>query len=129
MGSHQSKQKNKSAQLASPTFSQHFPTQVSPHYIHLDPIYYVPLQYHKQTISRQLKFIWEFLQHFQNSLTSINLKFFIQFLNQFILLLNTRATTAKSVNRGKHAGTWYGKSIPPPSDYKKPNKATLRHSV
>jgi len=38
----------------------------------------------------------------------------------------SRATTAKSVNRGKHAGTWYGKSIPPPSDYKKPNKATLR---
>ena len=35
-GSHQSKQKNKSAQLAGPTFSQHFPT----HYIQLDPIYY-----------------------------------------------------------------------------------------
>ena len=33
MGLHQSKQKNKSAQLAVPTFSQHFPTQ-------LDPIYY-----------------------------------------------------------------------------------------
>ena len=40
MGSHQSKQKNKSAQLAGPTFSQYFPTQVSPHYIQLDPIYY-----------------------------------------------------------------------------------------
>ena len=40
MGSHQSKQKNKSAQSAGPTFSQHFPTQVSPHYIQLDPIYY-----------------------------------------------------------------------------------------
>jgi hypothetical protein len=25
---------------AGPTFSQHFPTQVSPHYIQLDPIYY-----------------------------------------------------------------------------------------
>jgi hypothetical protein len=41
MGSHWSKQKNKSAQLASPTFSQHFPTHVSPHYIQLDPTYYV----------------------------------------------------------------------------------------
>ena len=40
MGLHRSKQKNKSAQLAGPTFSQHFPTQVSPHYIQLDPIYY-----------------------------------------------------------------------------------------
>ena len=39
-GSHQSKQKDKLAQLAGPTFSQHFPTQVSPHYIQLDPIYY-----------------------------------------------------------------------------------------
>ena len=29
-----------SAQLAGPTFSQHFPTQVIPHYIQLDPIYY-----------------------------------------------------------------------------------------
>jgi hypothetical protein len=27
--------------LAGPTFSQHFPTQVSPLYIQLDPIYYV----------------------------------------------------------------------------------------
>ena len=26
--------------LPAPTFSQHFPTQVSPHYIQLDPIYY-----------------------------------------------------------------------------------------
>ena len=40
IGSHWSKQKNKLAQLASPIFSQHFPTQVSPHYIQLDPIYY-----------------------------------------------------------------------------------------
>ena len=40
MGLHRSKQKNKSAQSAGPTFSQHFPTQVSPHYIQLDPIYY-----------------------------------------------------------------------------------------
>ena len=32
--------KNKSAQSAGPTFSQHFPTQVSPHYIQLDPVYY-----------------------------------------------------------------------------------------
>ena len=40
-GSHRSKQKNKSAQSAGPTFSQHFSTQVSPHYIYLDPIYYV----------------------------------------------------------------------------------------
>ena len=40
MGLHQSKQKNKLAKLAGPTFSQHFPTQVSPHYIQLDPIYY-----------------------------------------------------------------------------------------
>ena len=39
-GSHWSKQKNKSAQLANPTFSQHFPIQVKPHYIQLDPIYY-----------------------------------------------------------------------------------------
>ena len=39
-GWHWSKQKNKSAQSAGPTFSQHFPTQVSPHYIQLDPIYY-----------------------------------------------------------------------------------------
>ena len=39
-GLHPSKQKNKSAQSADPTFSQHFPTQVSPHYIQLDPIYY-----------------------------------------------------------------------------------------
>ena len=39
-GSHRSKQKNKSAQMAGPTFSQHFPTQVSPHYIQLYPIYY-----------------------------------------------------------------------------------------
>ena len=36
-GWHQSKQKNK---LTSPTFSQHFATQVSSHYIQLDPIYY-----------------------------------------------------------------------------------------
>ena len=40
MGSHRRKQKNKSAQLTGPTFSQHFPTQVSPHVIQLDPIYY-----------------------------------------------------------------------------------------
>ena len=40
-GSHQSEEKNKSAQSAGPTFSQHFPTQASPHYIQLDPIYYV----------------------------------------------------------------------------------------
>ena len=39
-GLHPSKQKNKSAQLAGHTLSQHFPTQVSPHYIQLDPIYY-----------------------------------------------------------------------------------------
>jgi hypothetical protein len=39
-GLHQSKQKDKLAQLAGPTFSQHFPTHVSPHYIQLDPIYY-----------------------------------------------------------------------------------------
>ena len=39
-GSHGSKQKNKSAQLAGPTFSQHFSTQMSPQYIQLDPIYY-----------------------------------------------------------------------------------------
>ena len=38
-GWHWSKQKNKSAQSAGPTFSQHYPTQVSPHYIQLDPIY------------------------------------------------------------------------------------------
>ena len=54
---------------------------------------------------------------------------FYTILESIFPLLNTRATTAKSVNRGKHAGTWYGKSIPPPSDYKKPNKATLRHSL
>ena len=29
-----------SAQSAGPTFSQHFPTQESPHYIQLNPIYY-----------------------------------------------------------------------------------------
>ena len=41
MGSHRSKQKNKSAQLAGPTFSQHFTTQMSLRYIQiLDPIYY-----------------------------------------------------------------------------------------
>ena len=40
MGSHRNKQKNKSAQSASPTFSQHLPTQVSPHYVQQDPIYY-----------------------------------------------------------------------------------------
>ena len=40
VGSHRGKQKNKSAQSAGPTFSQHFPTQVSPHFIQLDPIYY-----------------------------------------------------------------------------------------
>ena len=40
MGSHRSEHKTKSAQLAGPTFSQHFPTQVSPHYIQLYPIYY-----------------------------------------------------------------------------------------
>ena len=40
-GLHQSKQKNKSAQSAGPIISQHFPTQVSPNYIQLDPIYYV----------------------------------------------------------------------------------------
>ena len=34
------KQKKKSAQSAGPTFSQYFPTQVSPNYIQLDPIYY-----------------------------------------------------------------------------------------
>ena len=39
-GLHWSKQKNKSAQSAGPNFSQHFPTEVSPHYIHLDLIYY-----------------------------------------------------------------------------------------
>ena len=33
------------AQSAGPTFSQHFPTQVSPHYIQLDPIYYGQLLY------------------------------------------------------------------------------------
>jgi hypothetical protein len=43
-GSHQSKQKNKSAQSTSPTFSQHFSTQMSPHYVQLDPIYYGFLQ-------------------------------------------------------------------------------------
>ena len=32
--------KNKSAHSAGPTFSQQFPTQVSPNYILLDPIYY-----------------------------------------------------------------------------------------
>ena len=26
--------------MAGPTFSQHFPSQVNPHYIQLDPIYY-----------------------------------------------------------------------------------------
>ena len=49
-GSHQSKQKNKSAQLAPPTFSQHFPTQVSPHYPQLDPIYYEPTHVFKTRI-------------------------------------------------------------------------------
>ena len=39
-GSHQSKQKNILAQLADPTYSQQIPTQVSPHYIQLEPIYY-----------------------------------------------------------------------------------------
>ena len=39
-GSHRSKHINKSAQLAGPTFLQHFQTQVSPHYSQLDPIYY-----------------------------------------------------------------------------------------
>ena len=34
------KQKNKSVQLAPPTFSQDFPTRVSPRYPQLDPIYY-----------------------------------------------------------------------------------------
>ena len=38
-GLHWSKQKNKSAQSAGPTFSQHYPIQVSPHYIQLDLIY------------------------------------------------------------------------------------------
>ena len=38
-GSHQSKQKNKSAQSAPHTFEQHFSTQVSPHYPQLEPIY------------------------------------------------------------------------------------------
>jgi hypothetical protein len=42
MGLHRSKQKSRSAQSADPTISQHFPTQVSPHYIQLDPIYYAP---------------------------------------------------------------------------------------
>jgi len=37
-----------------------------------------------------------------------------------------RATTAKSVIRGKHKGTWYSQGIPPPSTYKKPDKVTLR---
>ena len=32
--------KKKSAQSAGPTFSQHLPSQVSPLYIQLDPIYY-----------------------------------------------------------------------------------------
>ena len=40
MGLHRSKQKHKSAQLAGPSFWQNFPTQVSPHYIQLDSIYY-----------------------------------------------------------------------------------------
>ena len=43
-GLYQSKQKNKSAYLAKsagPTFSQHFTTQVSPHYPQLEPIYFV----------------------------------------------------------------------------------------
>ena len=39
-GSHQSKQKNKSAHLSRSTFSQHLPTQASPHWPRLDPIYY-----------------------------------------------------------------------------------------
>ena len=39
-GLHRSKQKNKSAHLAHSTFSQHFPTQASPYYPQLDPIYY-----------------------------------------------------------------------------------------
>ena len=32
--------RNKLTQSACSTFSQHFSTQVSPHYIQLDPIYY-----------------------------------------------------------------------------------------
>ena len=44
-GWHRIKQKNKLAQSAGSTiFSQHFPTQASPHYIQLDPIYYVYFQ-------------------------------------------------------------------------------------
>ena len=39
-GLHRSKQRNKAAQSAGPTFPQHFPTQASPHHIKLDPIYY-----------------------------------------------------------------------------------------
>ena len=34
--------KKKLAQSAGPTFSQHFPTHVSPHYIQLDTSYYGP---------------------------------------------------------------------------------------
>ena len=40
LGLYQSKQKNKLAQSAGPTFAQHFPTQVSSQYIQLNPIYY-----------------------------------------------------------------------------------------
>ena len=49
--SHRSKQKNKSTQLASFAFSQHFPTKVSPHYIQLDPIYYA---YHLSPIFAEI---------------------------------------------------------------------------
>ena len=68
-GSHRSKQKNKSAQLANPTFSQHFPIQVSPHYIQLDPIYYdkssiITLWLYWNTTIKLMKI--EFHQEFMN---------------------------------------------------------------
>ena len=55
-GLHQNKQKNQSAQSAGQTFSQHFPTQVSPHYIQLDPIYYGQTTIQKRIVSAET--IW-----------------------------------------------------------------------
>ena len=64
---HWSKQKNKLSQSAGPTFSQHFPTQVSPHYIQLDPIYY-GLEVHKVITWMLIGYLEGYLEKKKNCL-------------------------------------------------------------
>ena len=96
-GSHRSKQKNKLAHLAHFTFSQHLPTQVSPLYPQLDPIYYGVDRYYfciesieKKVLSTWITFIFSFIRYCQGKRT---LKITITF--------NISITFNKSVNMYK----------------------------